>query len=1310
MPRHSKRHVLIHLAAFLTAALGLYTLLGFIVLPWWIERKLPELGEHIAARVSVQDVSANPFLFALTARGLEVAQQDGTPVLQVPEMTLDIGLASLVERALVVQRMEAREPRLSLVRGPEGRLNVVALLQPAQPRAEPASADAQGEQGLPPILLRALAIERARIEYVDRTRAEPRRLVLAPITLSADEITTRADGNGTVHLEARVAESGSLRAEGTLSLQPLAAEGSVRVEHLPLSPVVALAMTKEAVEPPTGNLDVAFRYRFSSRAGETDAALSDLSGAIADFAWRAAGSDAPMVAWSRLSISGGSVDLAKHVVSLQSVDLRQGRVATQVDPQGRIDLTRIADAFAGSEETAAPERASEPWQAHIGSVQAQGIELLYTDAGSGFPLQARVGEAGLRLALDATFGGAAAQARARDLGVSLQEIRVQAPGSEDAVTAAALRIDGGQVDTEARSVSVASVQFEGLTGSAVRDAAGRIGLPGAAAAASDSASAPTRPAGEGEDASGSEGASGSTGEGEAGSAGEGATRPAREVPTSPTPEVASGPTGDAVAGSGRQGGWRIRIERLAGDAHELRYRDETLEPALVASVGKVQAAAGLEIAVGAAAGVTVSGLDASVSGLALESAKREIALPSLALEQGAIDTAAHRVGARSVTLAGGRLNIVRREDGRLEVAGVDLPAHDAKAERPASTTAGANAAAAWSYDIGAVRVDDLALALADRSFERPIDYALTLDAALENVHSGDTKPIGIKASLRADQGGTIRAQGTARQDFSAAAVRLNVDALALTPFDPLLSQFALLKIASGTASGTAQVRYGDPAGGPRLRVEGDLGVADVLVNETGNGEPFVKWKAFDAKGIALALEPNRLEIAELSVVAPEAELIVSEKRTLNLSQILRHREPQGASADAAGRGDGQDAFPIRVARIVLKEGTLQFADLSLVLPFSTRVHALEGVIVGLSSAPDARAELQLQGLIADYGSASASGTVNAFAPTRFMDIDARFDNVLVPPFSPYTATFAGRTIESGRLWLDLVYRINAEKLSGENKIVIQNLALGERVEAPNAADWPLDLALALLKDSKGRISLEIPVSGDVGDPQFDYGKVIRNAIGSTLTRIVSAPFRALASLFGGGRDVEQLRQVMFDPGSDRLRPAEQQKLADVAKALQARPQLRLVIHGPYDPVQDARVLREREVRGAVAQALGRSVAPGETPDPVAFTDPQTQRVLEKLLQERLSAEDLKTFKSIVGPDDPEYYPAIFGELAARVEIPESALRTLATQRAEAVARTLVESGIDRGRVAVSDVRSVGGDEATPSAIAATLDLAAGSAG
>jgi outer membrane protein OmpA-like peptidoglycan-associated protein len=324
-----------------------------------------------------------------------------------------------------------------------------------------------------------------------------------------------------------------------------------------------------------------------------------------------------------------------------------------------------------------------------------------------------------------------------------------------------------------------------------------------------------------------------------------------------------------------------------------------------------------------------------------------------------------------------------------------------------------------------------------------------------------------------------------------------------------------------------------------------------------------------------------------------------------------------------------------------------------------------------------------------------------------MDISAKFDNVLIPPFSPYTATFAGRIIESGRLWLDLDYRIVGGELSGENKIVVQNLKLGERVEAPSAADWPLELAIALLKDSEGRISMEIPVSGDVGDPQFDYGQVIRNAIGTTLRRIASAPFRALASLFGNG-ETEEARTVRFSPGNARIAPAEQQQLEQVAKALHARPELKLVIQGPYDPVKDAQALRQLEIRRAIAEALGRPLPGPSTPDPVAFTDPQTQEVLEDLLRERLNEEDYRAFKSIIGPSDPHYYEAAYGELAARVEIPESRLQELAASRAQAIADAVAAAGVAPDRIVSTEIRRV--HEQPYSSIATQLDVDARPAG
>ena len=75
--------------------------------------------------------------------------------------------------------------------------------------------------------------------------------------------------------------------------------------------------------------------------------------------------------------------------------------------------------------------------------------------------------------------------------------------------------------------------------------------------------------------------------------------------------------------------------------------------------------------------------------------------------------------------------------------------------------------------------------------------------------------------------------------------------------------------------------------------------------------------------------------------------------------------------------------------------------------------------------------------------------------------------------TPYSGKFAGRTIESGKLSLDLEYKINQRKLKGENQIIIDNLTLGERVDSKDATTLPLDLALALLRNSKGVINLRL---------------------------------------------------------------------------------------------------------------------------------------------------------------------------------------------------------------------------------------------
>jgi hypothetical protein len=258
--------------------------------------------------------------------------------------------------------------------------------------------------------------------------------------------------------------------------------------------------------------------------------------------------------------------------------------------------------------------------------------------------------------------------------------------------------------------------------------------------------------------------------------------------------------------------------------------------------------------------------------------------------------------------------------------------------------------------------------------------------------------------------------------------------------------------------------------------------------------------------------------------------------------------------------------------------------------------------------------------------------------------------------------------------------------------VLEQFSLGERVEAPNAVNLPLDLAIALLTDTEGKIDVAVPVSGNVDNPKFSYGHVIRQALVNLITKVVTAPFRALGGLFGDKG--EQMDAVSFQPGSNRLLPPELKKLQNVIKALEQRLQLKLVVHGRYDSKIDGEALRTERVKHALAEQMGVKLSPDEEPGPVAFNTVKTQKALEKLLKKRSGdkavadfktqyekatgrkAKRVKPYLALFGweSSDTAFYQAIFKELVKLEPLLENDLQDLAQRRAEAIVQELETTG------------------------------------
>ncbi len=636
---------------------------------------------------------------------------------------------------------------------------------------------------------------------------------------------------------------------------------------------------------------------------------------------------------------------------------------------------------------------------------------------------------------------------------------------------------------------------------------------------------------------------------------------------------------------------------------------------------------------------------------------------------------------------------------------------------------------AWTAAIEKVKIDKINLHVEDRGTSKPV--ALDVQDGVievEQVSLDLAKPVPLKARFALRQGGQFEAGGKLTPQPAKGELQLRLAGLQLKTFAPYLSQVATLTLKGGQAGAHGKFSF-DASRTFSAKFNGGFSVDKLDIDKEADREHFLSWDKVASDSLRLSLAPNRLQMNELRIAGIKGQLIIREDKSLNVQQLLR-TPATTASKDAGASGpkataastppaqpsppsqpskDAVDTFPVSVERISVRSGDLDFADLSLLPQFGTRIHDLEGVINGLSSDPAGTAQVELDGKVDEFGSARLRGSVQPFRATEFTDLKASFRNLEMNRLTPYSGKFAGRKIESGKLSLDLEYKVKNRQLVGENKVVINSLKLGERVDSKEAMNLPLDLAIAVLEDSNGVIDLDLPITGSLDDPQFSYGQIVWKAIVNVLQKIVTAPFRALGKLLG--ISAEQLEAVAFDPGSAKLAPPEQEKLKAVAGALGKRAALSLKIVPAVDAARDTAELQELRTRRDVLAEAGVKLAEGEQAGPLDLGNVKIQTAIENLLKDRTGGKrGLKMIDSVKDyfrksrPEDLPKYATMLAQLKAAVPVPDAQLNELAAARAKAIRDYLVEAGLDAGRVQVAETARVKGDgKSVP--VAMTLDTA-----
>ena len=779
--------------------------------------------------------------------------------------------------------------------------------------------------------------------------------------------------------------------------------------------------------------------------------------------------------------------------------------------------------------------------------------------------------------------------------------------------------------------------------------------------------------------------------------------------------------------------WKIGVREIRLADWAARFTDQGYARPLSVDAAGFGLTAALAGEVGAAAALDVGPVNAALGPVQVLSGEATVAeLQRAALVNAGLKLAERQLVVEAVELSGAKTSVALDASKRLNWAEILKKVPGAAAAVPAR----AEAAATSPMDVRLARLslDGVEVGIVDQSPPKPV----RLDVAegfvtLRDLSLDLDKSVPLEAGFALRQGGRFSASGTVVPGRTSGALDLRLAGLSLKPFAPYVNQFARLNLRSGAASTRGKLAFEQAKPGMRLRFGGGFAVDDLAITEEETEEAFLGWRKLSSDSLDLRLGPDRLHVNELVALNPFGKVIIFEDKSINLQRVLRSQPTdKPVSNDAPSphpraQSSEPPAFPLAVERVRIVGANVEFADLSLTPQFGTRMHDLGGVITGLSTDPATTAQVELDGKVDDYGSARVRGSIQPFRATDFTDITLTFRNLEMTKLTPYSGKFAGRRINSGKLSVDLEYKIKDRQLAGDNKFIVNKLRLGERVDSPDAMNLPLDLAIALLEDSNGVIDLDLPVSGSLDDPQFSYGKIVWKAIVNVLTKLVTAPFRALGKLLGVSD--EKLEAIAFDPGSSALLPPEQEKLKTVSEALAKRPALKLTLEPGYDPEADRRALQEHAMRRDAAAIAGVRLAPGEAPGPVDVNHYKTQTWLEDryaeaagkaeyqklragykdqdagLLDSRLVERLGRQFKTRDTGPTSAFHAELLERLTQQTKIDDAALIALAEARGQAMRDALVGQGLDSGRV---DVAAPSRQGAQDKLVASKMSLGVGS--
>src|SRR5574344_141663 len=318
----------------------------------------------------------------------------------------------------------------------------------------------------------------------------------------------------------------------------------------------------------------------------------------------------------------------------------------------------------------------------------------------------------------------------------------------------------------------------------------------------------------------------------------------------------------------------------------------------------------------------------------------------------------------------------------------------------------------------------------------------------------------------------------------------------------------------------------------------------------------------DKEGLIVALDSASTNIEDLDLKKnvgsfdyirlynPQTQYVMHKDSTNNFSYLMKKSSGKSSKVSSSKSSSSSKPMRISIKEMRLYDGNITYKDEALPGGFDYALSEINVMADNLN--PNTSNHIKGNAVLGKAGKVNFDWAGN-FDNLRNMDLRLTLKNIDFTDFTPYSKHFVGNKLDGGVLQFISRNVIKDNKLVGDNKLEIFKPQVSKRVNDHPVYNLPVRLGVYVLTDRKGLMAMDLPVTGDLDNPKFSYRRIIFKAIGNVLVKVAVAPFSAIGSLFGAGK--ENFDHVEFDAGLSDFNTKEYTTFKQIVEVANHKPEM-----------------------------------------------------------------------------------------------------------------------------------------------------------